>query len=485
MKKAKRILGAVLIFTLLVLTLSACGKSSKITGMWYNEKGETLNVQQDGSYNYEGEYGTGTWKVLDDKKTIEFRDFYGETTNVELVKDDLGEKIKYHGYYFYKDSYPSKDENKGEQTSTLNLTRAADFKNGYAWVESSGGSHSLINTKGKTIYTSASCYKYHDMSNDACFVQEKIDEDKYVYKIIDKNGQVVASSADGEFDEILASGDNLFLVYKYEGSIDSSRDLYGTINEKGKFVNKLRECPFTYSRYLSAKYIGAKSFLLVGFNQSSIYMSSCDKFFENSNSEYAAKGAGDDLYILDNHGIKAEGSEKEYRYNEFSDDGYKYVVIRSDGKIEKAPEFDYIVNGFLINGLFAAEESGKKTVTFNNPKTGKTFAFSKYNISDVGSADNNLLVSIKGEDEKYYYTVLDGNGNMLFEPISGTNAYAGDGKITLLKDDDYSVLDYSGNVIIDIGKYSYIGTFNDGIAWAKNSSDQYVGIDEKGSIVIS
>ena len=68
MKKAKRIIGAVLIFALLALTLSACGKSSEITGVWYNEKGETLNVQQDGGYNYEGEYGTGTWKVFDDKK---------------------------------------------------------------------------------------------------------------------------------------------------------------------------------------------------------------------------------------------------------------------------------------------------------------------------------------------------------------------------------------------------------------------------------
>ncbi len=135
--------------------------------------------------------------------------------------------------------------------------------------------------------------------------------------------------------------------------------------------------------------------------------------------------------------------------------------------------------------MLVAEESGKKAVTFNNPKTGKTFAFSKYYISDVKAADDNLLVSIKGDDGKNYYTVLDGNGNMLFEPILGTSATAGDGKITLLKDDDYLVLDYSGNVIIDIGKYSYIGTFNDGIAWAKNSSDQYVGIDEKGNVVIS
>ncbi len=93
--------------------------------------------------------------------------------------------------------------------------------------------------------------------------------------------------------------------------------------------------------------------------------------------------------------------------------------------------------------------------------------------------------TIKGEDGNVYYTVLDRNGNMLFEPISGKSAHANEGKITLLKDDGYSVLDYSGNVIINSGKYNYIGTFNNGIAWAKNSSDQYVGIDEKGNVVIS
>ncbi len=111
MKRIRKILAVVLIVTTVVLTLSSCGgKSGKIAGMWYNEDGKVLNVQSDGTYNYEREYGTGTWKVLDDKKTIEFRDFYGETTNIEIVKDDLGEKIKYHGQDFYKDSYPSKEE---------------------------------------------------------------------------------------------------------------------------------------------------------------------------------------------------------------------------------------------------------------------------------------------------------------------------------------------------------------------------------------
>ena len=387
------------------------------------------------------------------------------------------------------ESQTLEENHNGEQNAALNPTGTYDFKNGYAWISiESGGSktYHLIDTSGKIIYTSTSIYAVHDMSNDACFVQEIISENKYVYKIINKNGQVVASSADGKFDEILASGDNLFFVHKYEGSIDSSKNLYGTINEKGEFVNNLRECPFVDSKKSKAEYVGAKSFIfgdLIYLSYSSIYMSSCNKFFANSNERQKYKGVGNDLYILYNHGITAEGSEK--KYSEFNDEGYKYVVIRSDGKIEKAPKFDYIVNGLLITA-----DSEKKTVSFNDPTTGKTFTFSRYFISDVyhdniKAADNNLLVSIKGEDGKTYFTVLDRNGNMLFEPVSGKSAHANEGKVTLVTGDGYIVLDYSGNVIIDIGKYSYIGTFNDGIAWAKNLSDQYVGIDEKGNVVIS
>ena len=132
MKNVRKILAVVLIVTTVVLTLSSCGgKSGKIAGMWYNEDGKTLNVQSDGTYNYEGEYGTGTWKVLDDKKTIEFRDFYGETTNVEIVKDDLGEKIKYHSQEFYKNSYPSAEaisENKEKNAQPLDAFAGISYE---------------------------------------------------------------------------------------------------------------------------------------------------------------------------------------------------------------------------------------------------------------------------------------------------------------------------------------------------------------------
>lgn len=132
MRNVKKILALVLVAVTVALTFSSCGsKSSSIAGMWYNEDGKTLNVQKDGTYNYEVEYGTGTWKVLDDKKTIEFRDFYGETTNIEIVKDDLGEKIKYRGMYFYKDSYPSQEaiiENKEKNAQPLDAFAGISYE---------------------------------------------------------------------------------------------------------------------------------------------------------------------------------------------------------------------------------------------------------------------------------------------------------------------------------------------------------------------
>ena len=225
MKKAKRIIGAVLIFALLVLTLSACGKSSEITGVWYNEKGETLNVQQDGSYNYEGEYGTGTWKVLDDKKTIEFRDFYGETTNVELVKDDLGEKIKYHGYDFYKDSYPS------DEAISENREKSAQALDAFAGIsyEVSGVSpycQLTVNTQG----CSEEVQKY---------VTFELDKEKYA------NGDTAVVKA------VLANntGDTMY-------KLDSATANF-EIKGQAEYISSVEGCDFTKLKAELADYITA------------------------------------------------------------------------------------------------------------------------------------------------------------------------------------------------------------------------------------
>lgn len=410
-----------------------------------------------------------------------------KNSDIEVVKD--------------YESQPASGDSEGGQNVALNPTEVRNFSNGYAWIESSGSSVcSLIDTSGKIICTSTSYVEdydgrndAHDMSNDACYVKEivgdKDGETIYNYKIINKEGKVVTSSTDGKFDEILAAGDNLFFVHKYESGIDVSRHLYGTINEKGEFVNQLRECPYGVLEKDKTKYIGGKAFLVnmdgSYYGNLYVYMSSNGKYFGEVTDE-GIGNVGSSLYVINKNGIKAEGSETLYS----PQDGYEHIAIRSDGKIEKAPAFDEIINGMLVK-----RDREKESVSFTDPTTGKTVTFSKYYPEYIGAAgSDNFLIEIAGKDGKYYYTVLDKNANMLFEPVAGTYANANDGRLVLCTDERYSafeytgkcsVLDYTGKVIIPVGTYSYIGSFNSGIAWAKNSSDQYVGIDVNGKVVIS
>lgn len=139
----------------------------------------------------------------------------------------------------------------------------------------------------------------------------------------------------------------------------------------------------------------------------------------------------------------------------------------------------------VINDMLIKKNSDNDSLSFTDPSTGKTSVFSKYNVSEIYCADNNFLLELNGKDGNKYFTVIDKNCNMLFEPVMGTGAEANDSRLVLRTDDGYSVLDYTGKVIIPAGTYSYIGAFNSGIAWAKNSSDQYVGIDVNGKVVIS
>ncbi len=404
-----------------------------------------------------------------------------KNSDIEVVKD--------------YESQPASGNSEGGQNVALNPTEVRNFSNGYAWVKSSGSkSCSLIDTSGKIICTSTSYVEdydgrndAHDMSNDACYVKEKVGdkdgESIYNYKIINKDGKIVASSTDGKFDEILAAGDNLFFVHKYESGIDVSRHLYGTINEKGEFVNQLRECPYGVLEKDKTKYIGGKAFLVnmdgSYYGNLYVYMSSNGKYFGEVTDE-GIGNVGSSLYVINQYGIKAEGSDTLYSPR----DGYEHIAIRSDGKIEKAPAFDEIINGMLVK-----RDREKESVSFTDPTTGKTAAFSKYYPEYIIAAGNdNFLIVIEGADGKYYYTILDKNGNMLFEPIAviaGTNANASDGRVVLRTDEGCSVLDYTGKVIIPAGTYSEIKPFNSGIAWAKNSSDQYVGIDVNGKVVIS
>ena len=136
MKKIAFFLAAMFI----LFTLVGCGtndskegnntnSSETIVGKWYNSNNRCLDIRSDGTYKLENAYGTGKWKILDDKKTFEFTDFYGDTQESEINKDESGKYIDF-GYYgkFYKGSAPSNEED-SFQDESLSGTTSDDKKN--------------------------------------------------------------------------------------------------------------------------------------------------------------------------------------------------------------------------------------------------------------------------------------------------------------------------------------------------------------------
>jgi len=116
---------------MIVSLLSACGtKTTDITGDWMDKDGHILNIREDGSYKLEGDYGTGKWKFLDDNKTIEFTDFYGDTTETIVSENTFGKYIKLDSYGdFYKESYPTINDIETDvfEDITLDISGASPF----------------------------------------------------------------------------------------------------------------------------------------------------------------------------------------------------------------------------------------------------------------------------------------------------------------------------------------------------------------------
>ena len=77
-----------------------------IVGKWYAKNGKCFDVRWNNTYRLEGDYGTGSWRVLDDG-TIEFIDFYGAVDTVSIEKDEKGrEFFKFFEGTFYRDEFP-------------------------------------------------------------------------------------------------------------------------------------------------------------------------------------------------------------------------------------------------------------------------------------------------------------------------------------------------------------------------------------------
>lgn len=91
LKKAGKILilAVILIMMISFITKCAGGGSieSKLVGSWYFEKNDSFafTLYDDGTCEIDGEYGSGTWTVVNDSK-LKLTNFYGQSDASEIDK---------------------------------------------------------------------------------------------------------------------------------------------------------------------------------------------------------------------------------------------------------------------------------------------------------------------------------------------------------------------------------------------------------------
>lgn len=137
MKKTTKIL---LMITFFLLLLAGCAEKinleAQLAGKWYSEGSQeaAFILYDDGTCEISGEYGTGTWSVVNDNQ-LKLTNFYGETETSTVVSienncltlDDGGKLVLFWNSPQVTNSQVSVTVNEDENDSSIENVDDADI----------------------------------------------------------------------------------------------------------------------------------------------------------------------------------------------------------------------------------------------------------------------------------------------------------------------------------------------------------------------
>lgn len=339
--------------------------------------------------------------------------------------------------------------------------------------------HGVVNTKGEIVYHIQPSWDHqlqlYTVGNGVVYLYEKdyknnIRSEKYV--VIDETGKVIIESGNDTFTEILDAGDGMIFVYKHTASISSEKHEYGILNYKGEWISPLTERETALS---GVSYLGCNIFKI--------------------SVPYDREGNGGD-YLYDVLNKKSAVPAGDSWANTTFENGVicssaiyprQCFALHTDLTIEIIPNYEEpgksLSYGRIINKqgeyIEIYDIATKKTVIFDDFKTSL--------VNSIQFVEDCALVIIKGVDENFYFTVIDSNAEMRFDPICGKpTGGINDGRI------EYSTLDENGNYIFKIIRvdgtpvleYITMLKFYNGVATYKTPEGDYCFVNDKGEIIV-
>ncbi len=485
----KKILSVLAAFILL-FTLASCGKSieKSIIGKWYNDDKRCLEIQKDGSYVLENQYGKGKWQVLDDK-TIEFVDFYGERDTADFIKID-GEICIDFGYYgkFYQkqkdktEKETSQKETKQDSVKEKLIKEANNFSDGVAWVKYGDAvgekTLALINTKGKILYKTdiLDGYSVEAISNKGinCYILNEESTRKKTYYLFDNQGKSIADSNSGLFDSVLAVDNGQALVYKNTSDISEESYTIGVIGIDGKYVSNAQKFDGDYGyKDTSVKYTIANSF----YSGSNVWSVKINRDYFNINMSNGKSIVFDKPLKFYNGVAYSCGGGKVIKFDT-NFNTTEIPNVTGDG-LDGCTLFKYEMDDDVVKKVIATNLSNNKSINI------ESYGSDRYSLG-LYCIDNYIVETIQGKDSKNYFTVIDKTGKKLFEPVVGEYSSLSENILVYESENVYRIIDLSDNTKAELFDMTDVGEFRDGLACAKeNGSENKFYINKKGEKVIS
>ncbi|MBS7008287.1 hypothetical protein [Anaerostipes sp.] len=252
-----------------------------------------------------------------------------------------------------------------------------NFSENVAWVKpkEDNSNWQLIDTSGKVLFTLEDNEEpTTNFKRGIAIVDNK--------KVIDKNGNIVSSVEDGEYDKINTNEDTFegyAFVEKRVSNIEGTNTYHGIIDNDGSWYHKL-----------DSK-IGSLQYKAIG---TMLYYDS-DKCYDLKNNEFI------DLETYMNRGFDRSFHDgliyltvdEETGYVNLPVDGEDFEVIKNKKKIKKTGYYDKKLN--LVIDL------------------------SKYPYCNPISyfQDGYCPIILRNPDSEDFYTVLNKKGEFVFEPI--------------------------------------------------------------------
>lgn len=456
----------ILALILVMCTLAACTKNlqNTIVGKWYDPNGKCLDIRSDGTYKLEDDYGTGTWKYLDDGKTIELTDYLGSTIETNLQVDEKGSYIDL-GYWgkFYNEK-EIKDKEERANGITVTITNASPFYNDRALIEyedlNKNKYIALIDNKGNIIKKFVDENQITDFAFGMAYIGDTL---------FDKNGKEIMKG------NVVAIGENAILVSEYQEDINGKKYDFKVVDKNGKCTQEV-ELPEV--EYLS------RGFSYAGCGIFQCLIKESDRRTEINN----------DLLLFNaktgNKTILSIGSEIEF-INDiavYKDEFNTYYSITADFTEKTIGKFKCNSENYLVS-------TDKENIIITNIENDKSVELKEYSSEQFISLEykgNFGLIKLKGKEGGNYFTVIDKEGNTLFEPRNIPQFIYFDGEkiVCMVKKgnwggtDEYEILNVNGEKVSDFKLENKIvkGIENDIIIAEHDFNvDGYCYVDLKGN----